>query len=302
MKSYQNDTPVYSHNPYHDTRFPLLVLDVQRKVCRPFNEGFRMLHWHQELQFVYVRKGLVRFRLWEQEYQLGEGCCMFINCNVLHHITGKEDCSYHSFLIPPRMLGFFPDSIMEEETVQRFSGNPLLPGKCFLPEREEDQAVLKALLELDTLYFQEKGTGHWEYRVSLKLARLWLEAVTALENAGEEPFSVREKDHERIQKLLDFVHRNYDRRLSLQEISAAGNVSRTETLRCFKQYTGFSPYQYLQNYRLQAAASFLETTQDSVTEIALRTCFPSASAFITAFRRMYGMTPKKYREEKKVLY
>ena len=56
MKSYPNDLPVYSHNPNHNTSFPLLVLDVRRKVCNPRNEGFCMVHWHEELQFVYVKK------------------------------------------------------------------------------------------------------------------------------------------------------------------------------------------------------------------------------------------------------
>lgn len=107
MKSYPNDTPVYSHNPYHDTRFPLLVLEVKHKACIPFNEGFRHLHWHEELQFVYIKKGVVHFKLWEQEFELSKGSCMFINRNVLHYIAEKEDCSYHSFLIPKKFLGFF---------------------------------------------------------------------------------------------------------------------------------------------------------------------------------------------------
>lgn len=134
--------------------------------------------------------------------------------------------------------------------------------------------------------------------MSLKLNELWLETTVALAERKNDLLPAGEKDHERIQKLLDFVHRNYGNKLTLQDISASAHVSQTETLRCFKKYTGYSPYQYLQNYRLQAAAAFLETTGDSVTEIAMKTCFPSASAFIASFRRAYGMTPGRYREEK----
>lgn len=76
-----------------------------------------MLHWHEEIQFVAVQKGVVHFKIWEKEYELSEGSCMFINCNVLHHISEKQDCSYHSFLIPPKMLGFFEGSAMEEQEV-----------------------------------------------------------------------------------------------------------------------------------------------------------------------------------------
>ena len=34
--------------------FPLLVLDVAKQVCTPSNEGFRVLHWHEEVQFIRV--------------------------------------------------------------------------------------------------------------------------------------------------------------------------------------------------------------------------------------------------------
>ena len=73
METIKDNTPIYSHNPYHSTKFPLLVLDVSKKVCKPFNEGFQMLHWHEEIQFVAVQKGVVHFKIWEKEYELSEG-------------------------------------------------------------------------------------------------------------------------------------------------------------------------------------------------------------------------------------
>lgn len=319
MNAYSNDPPVYSHNPYLSTKFPLLVLDVKKEICHPFNEGFRALHWHEELQFVYIREGTVRFRIWEREYDLPAGCGMFINSNVLHHITEKEACAYHSFLIPPRMLGFFEGSVMAE-AVEKFSRNPVLAGCAFVPRRKKDKAVLSALEQLDRLYFTEKRPRYWEYRLSVALTELWIKAVDAMET-GEEAaadenfsyvsgklvaasvpgglFSVCKKDQKRIQKLLDFVHRNYNKKITLEDISHAGCISKAECLRCFKKYTGNSPYQYLQKYRLQVGSSLLETTKDSVTEIAMLVQFSSSSAFVSAFRKHYGVTPVAYRKIKR---
>lgn len=67
-----------------------------------------------------------------------------------------------------------------EETVLEIAENPLISGKCFYPEKEEDQAVLKILRDLDELYFQENKPLYWEYRMSLKLNELWLETTVAL--------------------------------------------------------------------------------------------------------------------------
>lgn len=314
METFKENNPIYSHNPYHSTKFPLLVLDVSKKVCKPFNEGFQMLHWHEEVQFVFVLKGVVHFKIWEKEYELNEGDCMFINCNVLHHITEKQDCSYHSFLIPPKMLGFFEGSVMEEQEVDTIIRNPAVTNMFFLSGEQRDQKILQALGYLDALYFCEHKPAHWEYELSLCICRLWLETAERIaEYYGEREAAgcanhrnqnkilpaVLQKDHERVQRLLAFVHENYRTGITLEDIAQAGNVSVTECLRCFKKYTGESPYQYLQKYRLQAGASLLETTGDSVTEIAFRVHFSSASAFISAFRKVYGMTPKKYRENKR---
>ena len=78
---------------------------------------------------------------------------MFINCNVLHHISEKQDCSYHSFLIPPKMLGFFEGSAMEEQEVDTIIKNPAVTNMIFLAQEQKDKKVLKAMNQLDDLIF-----------------------------------------------------------------------------------------------------------------------------------------------------
>lgn len=46
------------------------------------------------------------FRALGMEYDLQPGNCIFVNANVMHFITEKEDCRCHSFLILPKMPGF----------------------------------------------------------------------------------------------------------------------------------------------------------------------------------------------------
>ena len=291
----QPSGPVYSHNPYHSTKFPLLVLDVRREHCEPYNEGFRVLHWHDEVQFVYIKKGAVHFKIWEEECDLSAGSCMFLNSGVLHRITEKEDCHYHSFLIPPKMLGFFSGSAMEEKQVERIIKNPAVMYLALSPGNNGAEKALKKLRELDVLYFEKKEDDFREYELSLSIAALWLETVHILMEKDHLPH-IRKKDHDRICALLAFVHENYQNPLSLEDIAAAGNVSKTECLRCFRKYTGYSPYQYLLRYRLQAGEALLKSSDKTVTDIACQLQFPSPSAFIASFRRFYGMTPAAYRK------
>ena len=247
------------------------------------------------MQFVYIKKGAVHFKIWEEECDLSAGSCMFLNSGVLHRITEKEDCHYHSFLIPPKMLGFFSGSAVEEKQVERIIKNPAVTYLALLPGTIGAEKVLKKLKELDGLYFEKKEDEFREYELSLSIATLWLETVRILIEKEHLPH-IRQKDHARIRALLTFVHENYQNPLSLKAIADAGNVSKTECLRCFRKYTGYSPCQYLLRYRLQAGEALLKSSDKTVTDIACQLQFPSPSAFIASFRRFYGMTPAAYRK------
>ena len=117
-------SPIYSHNPHDGGDFPLLVLDVASQVCTPSNEGFRVLHWHEEVQFIFVLQGVIHTQVYDEGLDLCAGECLFINRMVPHKTTEKEDCRYHSFLIPERMLSFFPGSIMEKRDVHAILYHP----------------------------------------------------------------------------------------------------------------------------------------------------------------------------------
>ena len=65
----------------------------------------------------------------------------------------------------------------------------------------------------------------------------------------------------------------------------------------FAKYTGFSPIQYLNRRRLEAACQLLRDTDLSVSDIAGSTGFSSQSYFTQAFRKFYGITPVKYRQD-----
>ena len=193
------------------------------------------------------------------------------------------------------MLGFFSGSAVEEKQVERIIKNPAVTYLALLPGTIGAEKVLKKLKELDGLYFEKKEDEFREYELSLSIATLWLETVRILIEKEHLPH-IRQKDHARIRALLTFVHENYQNPLSLKAIADAGNVSKTECLRCFRKYTGYSPCQYLLRYRLQAGEALLKSSDKTVTDIACQLQFPSPSAFIASFRRFYGMTPAAYRK------
>ena len=45
-----------------NTDFPYLVLDVINDKSYPRNPGFQVMHWHEDLQFIYVLNGIIEVR------------------------------------------------------------------------------------------------------------------------------------------------------------------------------------------------------------------------------------------------
>ena len=87
-------------------------------------------------------------------------------------------------------------------------------------------------------------------------------------------------------------------KLSLDEIAASGNVSRSKCCRIFKHYLQQSPIDFLNAYRLKISCSLLTATDKSVTEIALACGFNNLSYFSKYFCQHYGCTPRAYRNRK----
>jgi AraC family transcriptional regulator len=64
----------------------------------------------------------------------------------------------------------------------------------------------------------------------------------------------------------------------------------------FKMSTGTTPHQYVMRQRVERAQELLRESQLALVEIATQVGFETQSHFTSVFRRLVGITPKRYRE------
>ena len=99
---------------------------------------------------------------------------------------------------------------------------------------------------------------------------------------------------EQLRKVIQT--RMGDSELSVEQIGADLGFSRVQLYRKVKALTGQTPVELLRKARLSKARHLLETTDQSIAEIAYHVGFTSPSYFNKCFKDEFGCNPSEVRE------
>lgn len=278
------------------TDFPYLMVTAANGQSYPRIPGFRIMHWHEDLQFIQVLEGSLEIRTLQTNLPLAAGSGVFINKNVVHyiHVPDREHCCYNSFLFPDRFLGFYPGSPVKPlvEGITMNESLPLLPLSNQEPWQKEVLDILQQLQRLEAAK-PNIATQFYAYEVLLRLSALWLIMVKniALPNKATENVT-----GQRMHRFLQFIEANYGEDITLSDLADSANVSKSECARCFRQTMDTTPYKYLLEYRLSQAARLLTETTTPIGDVAAAVGFRDLSHFDKCFKEKTGYSPRSYRE------
>ncbi|MNK22838.1 HTH-type transcriptional regulator CdhR [compost metagenome] len=107
------------------------------------------------------------------------------------------------------------------------------------------------------------------------------------------------KDHtdELVAIAQTKIEANYQDAATIEELIKDIPTSRRNIVRRFKQITGITPIEYLQQTRIEAAKKLLEKTNQQMNEIIYSSGYNDPKAFRKVFKKSVGMTPTQYREK-----
>jgi two-component system response regulator YesN len=104
-----------------------------------------------------------------------------------------------------------------------------------------------------------------------------------------------ERSNRKVAAILDFVRRNYRKKISLEMAAREAGLSTFRTAHLVKAITHKTLFQILQEVRIQKAQELLKKTTMSCTEIAYEVGYGEQSYFIRQFKRSVGVTPTRFR-------
>lgn len=270
------------------TDFPIAVYHAD------VTNNFVSWHWHEELEFGYVVDGSVLIECGNNRYTLNKGDIYFINSNTLHAMFRAEsdqNSVFRSIVVHGSVIGGKEDSIYHRKYLLPIIGNSGMRELIFT---EKDSCYSKLMGLLTNIWNAEniKVPDH-ELIVRNELSELFRILVHL---SSEKDMTVRPKasivQETRLRDIMSYIHDHYAEKITLDDMAAAAFISKSEVLRCFKNITGQSPFEYLKNYRLRNAAYMIQNTSCSINTICGLCGFDDHSYFSRSFKELYGCSPR----------
>ncbi|MBB12571.1 MAG: AraC family transcriptional regulator [Flavobacteriaceae bacterium] len=108
------------------------------------------------------------------------------------------------------------------------------------------------------------------------------------------PFLVDEENVRKIRKAKEIILNQMTEPPTLQGLASEIGLNVKKLKEGFKQIYGETVFGYLLDFKMNEARSMLDTKQYNVNEISIKLGYSTSSHFISAFKKKFGTTPKKY--------
>ena len=154
----------------------------------------------------------------------------------------------------------------------------------------ENDAIVSAFERMIYRYVTD-SCGE-EFAISAEL----LTILAAIKSCSSGKRGVSSDD--RLCSVVSYMHKHYAEDTPLEEYARMAYVSVGRFMHLFKEIMDMSPYAYVMKIRMERAAEFLALSDKTVAEVAAKVGFKDPLYFSKTFKRVYGSSPKTFRNEK----
>ena len=260
------------------------------KALRESGAGMVGHHCHSYYELYYVEQGCCRFMINDSFYDLNTDDFLLIPPQTFHntrYLSGsclRCNVYFRSGDISEQVSAALPEGGAFFSSPRIFHAQELYHGQiCELLRRMS--------LEED---LNDSRTASMQYFL---LQELFLLIARACEYTQALPQIIRAADRQ-TQLAARYIGSNYMHPITSADIAAAAGFSPNHLSKRFRESAGIGVHEYLVFTRLQHAAMELVSTEDSITQIALRCGFSDSNYFKDVFKKKFGVTPREYRKSR----
>ncbi len=245
-----------------------------------FNKHSSYSHWHDNTEFLFCLEHSTDVYYDSEKLVMNKGDTIIINARSLHSFSGNNRARYHCLIIDN---SFFTENGFDIASLQ------------FTPKIRDEKAG--ELMEQIREKFQDTENP---YRIVETKMAVSAYILHICKNYGfkrsDDSGGVLSKGHEAVLKAVEYIDNNYDKHMTIDEISAVAGFSKFHFSRLFKSYTGFTVIEHINGRRCENAKLLLEDSTKTISQISAECGFESCSYFAKAFQKNFGILPSAYRK------
>lgn len=252
------------------------------------------IHFHDDMEVVYVLEGSVILRNGYYTYTLKQGDIFILNDREMHSFVSAGEKNMVMML--QLDLAYF----------SKYYDN--LKNNFFVTDMEDDSdeslEILRSILARIMMEILQKGYGY-EHKVIESthnlIACLMSDFQYFVMEDGKFVNEAKNKGNKilagRLNRITDYMYDNYSRKLTLNEIANREHLSIYYLSHVIKEATGLSFQDLLSFIRVEESEKLLLGTNKKIGAIAEETGFSAVRYYIKHFETWYGMHPLEYRKQ-----
>ena len=230
-------------------------------------------HSHNGYEIYFNVGGDVSFMIEDKIYPIRRGAIAISPPNALHHIIFKNNERHRCFCL-------WADGDYLDELL--FGGKT---GAIYPDEKntEEIENILKSLCE---------GVD------SVSKYILFFSMIKIIRDSAKGAHVSQDLDiPSDVRRSINYICENISTNIKISEVAKYSGVSVNTLERRFMKFFGVSPIDFIVEKRLSASCELLKRGEMTVEQVSCAVCFSSPSAFISKFKRKFGITPLQYKKK-----
>lgn len=265
-------------------------------------------HWHEDIELIVPNEGEAIYNINGKLVTVRPREGLLINSRRLHSARLKEmrDCYYNLLIFHPIVLCISED--IDKKAVQPIIGSSfdyvllrkgtawhenILRWFSIIRERHIDKHMPKEFAPIEFSLLKDNQNSSEKCAMIGLVNLIWSE-IAANITPDEKPHAECSQLTS-MKSMIAYIDKHYAEKLTLDNIAAAGHVSKRTCGNLFERFLYISPMKYLNEFRLKQSITLLKSTDMTITEIAFACGFSGASYYAESFRRELGKSPSEYR-------
>ena len=247
-------------------------------------------HWHMECEFISVLRGSFTISIDGNTFELKPGSFAFVPGGAIHGGSPSDYDSIYECLVMD--LEYFCQALhMEQGSFATALNHGANIHNCFTL-KDSTGPIMQQLFEES----QKHSPGHEFFTAGLILGFIGTVIRDGAYSIPSETQYQNAQQAQQIKKALTRIRHDYRLPLTLQELSSEATMAPNYFCRVFREIVGRPPIDYLNCYRIERAAELIYSTNEILTDIALKCGFNDSCYFSRSFRKYKGMSPSEYRK------